>query len=256
MYTDPQQNKALEPELDQPAPRPARYTTFTQVARAIGLGGWLFMTVLLFTLAVRDIGDLRGLLATGKMMNAVIYDKYTRSGKHTSYHLQYQYTLDRVPYTGDESVSSNVYYNTPIGARLPITFLPENPAIHRVGQVTKERVDTSARNWIVGIGIACTLLALFLAYIETTSKKQLTMLQYGIATLGTVTGKDARRSGKSTVYSVAYSFHADGSPVWKSMAVPYDVYEGLYPGMYFTVLYMPGNPKDNMPYKAIRSATL
>lgn len=256
MYTDPNIPAMLEPELNTQMPRPARLTPMTQFTRLLGVVTWIGMTVLLLTLASRDINDLRALQANGRAMNATVIDKYTHSGKSTSYYLRYQYLVDSQEYSDTEQVSYTVYDETAIGAPMLITCLPSAPTTDRVGTVDKARVDKEVQNWVLGIGAACLIVAVVMATVEIGYRKQLFLLREGVAAAGTVISRSALQRGKSTVYTVTYSFSANGQPMWKSSNVSAPFESAVYPGAYITVLYNPSNPLDCFPYKALRNVTL
>lgn len=256
MYTDPHIPAMLEPELNTPMPRPARLTPLTQFTRLLGVVTWIGMTVLLLTLASRDINDLRALQTNGMLMNATVIDKYYRSGKSTSYYLRYQYLVDSQAYSDTQQVSYAAYEGTGIGAPMLITCLSSAPATDRVGTVDKARVDKEVQNWVLGIGAACLFVGIVMAVVETRYRKQLFLLQEGVAAAGTVVSKSVQRRNRSTVYTVTYSFTADGQQVWQTSTVPSSFESGVYAGAYVTVLYNPSNPRDCFPYKALSYATL
>jgi hypothetical protein len=256
MYTDPNIPGMLEPELNTRMPRPARLTPMTQFTRLLGVVIWIGLTVLLLTLASRDINDLRALQANGRVMNATVIDKYYHSGKSTTYYLRYQYLVDSQAYSDTQKVSYSVYDETAIGAPMLITCLPSAPTTDRVGTVDKARVDKAVQNWVLGIGAACLVAAIVMAAVETGYRKQLFLLQEGVAAAGTIVSKSVQRRGRSTVYTVTYSFTAEGQPMWKSSSVSAAFESAVYPGAYVTVLYNPSNPQDCFPYKALRNATL
>ena len=247
----------LEPELMRPTPRHAHYTSLTQGSRVIGLALWLFITGILFYLASRDAGELKRLVSNGQMSAAVVSDKHAYRGRRSSrYYIDYEYQVGQTVYSGAEEVRSSQYLDTSIGDELPITYERDDPNVYRLGAVTADMANHAVGVYVVLIGVVCTLFAVFLAYIETTNKQQMLLLQEGIPATATVTEKSSRNTGKTTIYSLSYTFDVDGETVQNTLAVPYDMQEYLYPGSQFSVLYMPGNPGESVPYRAIRNATL
>jgi len=250
MYTDSNQH-TLEPELTRPAPRNARFTSMTQFTRGLMLTIWIGLTIGLFYGAYQDIDRLHRLLTSGKTMYATVVDKYVHHGKSTSYHITYQYAVDGRYYGNSDTVPSDYYYQAQIGSTLLITYLPQDPSIDRIGIVDQPLIQTHTQNWVIGIGLACTIVGIIVAIIEGGYKKRLFLMTWGTPALGRVTSKDQQSNGKTTTYKVSYAFTADGQPMWNTVSVQSRFYDSVYPGTYITVLHAPGNPKDSLPYRAI-----
>jgi len=250
MYTDTNQH-VLEPELAGPVPRAAQFTPMTKFTRALGLTIWIAVTIGLFYGAYRDISTLQRLVTTGKTMYATVTDHYAHYGKSTSYHLDYAYTLDGAAYGNSVSVTRNFYEETQIGSHLLITYLPSDPAIVRVGTVNQPLIHSHTQNWVIGIGLVCTILGIIFAIIEGNYKKRMFLMRYGTAAIGRITGSAQSHNKKTTSYTVSYSFSADGQPMWQTVLVPSQFYFSVFSGAFITILYVPDNPIDSLPYKAI-----
>lgn len=246
----------LEPELMRPTPRHAHYTSLTQTSRMIGIAVWLFITGILFYIASGDAGELRRLASNGQATAAAVSDKYTSGRRRSRYFVDYEYRVGQTTYSGEQEVSHRIYVDTSMGDQLPITYEPDDPDVHRIGAVTADMANHAVGIYVVLIGVVSTLLALFLAHIETTNKKQMRLLQEGIAAVATVTAKGSRDSAKTTIYSLSYTYEVGGETVENTLAVPFDVQEYLEPGSQFSILYMQDNPRESMPYRAIRNAAL
>lgn len=251
MYINANQSQVIEAELAAPAPRNFRFTTMTQFSRGLGLTTWIVITVALFYCASRHITMLDGLLTTGKVTNATVDGRWIDSDKSTSYHLRYEYRVDGAYYEDKETVSRNEYEDTDIGSRIVITYLPSDPAVDRPGRVTLDLIQSIKQNWVIGIGAFCTLYGIGFALGENYYKKRLVLAQYGAPARARVTSKDHRSNGKSTTYTVSYSFTADGKPIWQTKSVPLTFFQRVNTGDDITVLYMPANPMDSVPYRAI-----
>lgn len=203
----------------------------------------------------RDIGDLTALLNHGVTTTAHVTDKHVHHGKSTSYAVDYSFTVDREEVDSQESVSSWEYDNANIGDPIRVTYLPEDPQTHRVGDVTRDRLDTQQSHWHMGTAAAAIALGLILLAAEMNYRGYRRLLEEGVPVTGTVTDQRMVR-GKSATYYLLYEFPGPLGTQTNKVTVSYRVYATSSPGEHLTVLYDPAKPKYNRPYCALTDARL
>lgn len=238
---------AIEPELRGATPRRVSYTAGTQAARTLCVVLLVGVTWLVGWLGARDIGDLNALLGHGMTTTAHVTDKHEHHGKSTSYSLDYSFTVDGEEVDSNESISHYTYDYTNIGDPIDVTYLPEQPQTHRVGAVTRDRVDIQRTEWQWGDFAAAGIMGLILLAVELNYRGHRRLLETGVPVRGEVTDRSMVR-GKSTTYYLYYEFPGPLQTQTNKITVSRFVFDSNPPGEDLTVLYDPAKPTYNRPY--------
>ena len=255
MIVDPEHDTwSFDPELEPP-PRKARLTTAAQVSRFVAVAVWLAATLGVFMLALRDMGQLKQLIAGGRQTQATVMGKYTGDFGSYSCYVWYEFPFGRYRFPDSIPVSLDEYEATRIPSPLTVTFLPADPTIHRVGVVDQVRMNQELSQWEWAIGLTSTFFAMYWAFVERRYRWRIFLLRHGIAVPATVTSTEARRISKSS-YWVLYTYSIQGRPFFQQAAVNAMFFNSLFVGCQITILYHPANPRASLPYRTITEAFL
>jgi len=241
----------IEPELLVATPRPVRYTAVTQFVRAMAFGVWITVTAMMVIGVYQTTTRLRELAESGKTINATVVERDRQSPNSSWYDIKYRYTLEAIPYTDRETVQKDDYDSKPLGAPIPITYLPGKPWIHREGSIDNAMVGADTQDWVLAILAVFVIGGCIVFYWESEYKKRLRLMQQGIAVTGRVLGMETTNAGKSKVRTVAYSYSNGAYPMQARASVSSRFYRSIEPGDTITVLHMPRDPADSLPYREI-----
>ena len=250
----------FENELLVNVPRSAQFTTSTQLTRLCLLTLLVFAVGLLWWLAGRDLGVLNALKTQGRMTLAHVDDKHIVHGKSDSYYLDYLFKINKTWVYGNESVDQDDYTAASLGDALPVTFLPSDPQIYRLGAITQPRIDAQQNRWRWGELVAFLVFGLLLDCMEVIFRQHLALLRNGVAVAGIVTDRSTDASKK--VFSVTYLFTADGrfatatTSYSKKVDCTQPFYEQAELGQALMILYHPANPSQSIPYRMLTDVTL
>ena len=241
----------IEPELLTATPRRVRYTAVTQFVRAMAFGIWIAVTVMMVIGIYQTTTKQRELAESGKTINATVVERDRQSPNSSWYDLKYRYTVGAIPYTGRETVQKDEYDSKSLGAPIPITYLPGKPWIHREGSIDNATVNTDTQEWVLAILGVFIAGACIVFYWESEYKKRLRLMQQGTAVAGRVLGMETANVGKGKVRTVIYSYLNGAYPMQARVSVSARFYRSIEPGDCITVLHMPRDPADSLPYREI-----
>jgi len=247
-------------ELPMGVPRPARFTTSTQAARLFLLSLLVCVVGLLWHLADLDLGDMNALKARGHTTLARVVGKHITHSKSDTYYLDYTFDGDGIWVDGKESVGKDEYEDTQYGEPIQVTFLPSLPQTHRLGAMTRERIQAQQSRWLWGQFGAFVFFGLMLVAAEANFRQHLSLLRDGLAVAGTVTDRSISPSQKA--FFVTYQFAVDGRFAVESRSHSRKVtctqsfYGQTELGQVLTVLYDPARPSRSIPYRMLTDVAL
>lgn len=246
-------------ELSANVPRPVKYRTSTQAIRLFLLILLVFAVGFLCWLADRDLGDLNDLNAHGRTTLARVEDKHVTHGKSDSYSLDYDFHENGVWVYGSKFVDQDEYAAFSPGDTLPVTFLPSRPETYRLDEITPARIEAQQERWLWGELAVFFSFGLILVCVEAMFRQHLALLRDGSITVGVIT-RSADASKKE--FSVTYKFTVDGkfstatTSYSKKVACTQPFYEQIELGQALTILYLPANPSQSIPYRMLTDVTL
>ncbi|HEY3781627.1 MAG TPA: hypothetical protein VGL56_11115 [Fimbriimonadaceae bacterium] len=183
------------------APRKVQSTSslrFTYYA----IGGLSFVLLLLLAIfGGKDLLQLNALLKDGKVTQGTITFKHTAYNKTTNYYLSYAYNGS---FQGQQEVDLSTYVKADVGDPITITYLATNPAIHREGSVSGERVTGQTLDYGA---VLLAILAVPFGFLVPTRKEfilQKRILLGGIQTEGQIF--EDKISPKGSFHRVRYRF--------------------------------------------------
>ncbi len=241
-------DSAVEPELRGQMPRRVRYTFRAQATRLFVLCLLLGGVGLITSLSVQDTGELTRLAASGIRTTGRITGKHTSGHKNTTYYLDYSYTANGRAESGEETVSSSDFRQANAGDSVLVTYLPDDPTVHRVGVVDEARVTHARTLWALGTLGAALVLGLLLVATEANFRNHRALLETGVAVMGRLTNRYVTRGNKSNSYYIQYEFDGPAGPVSGKASVGRSLYDQTSPGTPTTILYDPAKPSNSRPY--------
>ena len=124
-----------------------------------------FLVVL--TLVALDLGahhrDLARLANEGKVVSVQVTARSEILGR---YYMEYEFDAGGQRIDGMESVSEDVYQNTPSAGFLRATYIPADPSLRQLGTVPQANVTADLRTMIGGLSalLLCSACALWLVW--------------------------------------------------------------------------------------------
>lgn len=198
-------------------------------------------TFFCFTHYSKNLSELRMLANSGRQATGMVTRKNEMHGKSTTYEVYYSFHAGS-EITDEQDVDLHEYVNYDEDGPISVTYLPNDPAVHRVGTVDSARVVQGEATlrlattlWTVG-GI------LIIGLVWAGYLKEKRMLASASVTTGTVIGS-VRLRGRGASYKVTYEFEAGG--VRYSRLTTLDALRGRAApvGTQVTVYYWPSDPK-------------
>lgn len=150
--------------------------------------------------------------------------------------VSYRFTVNGATFSGSSSATIHHQADLKKGDRLPIRFLPSNPAINRPAEWEGPEGD-----WWLGCAFSGLLVAVFLWGLLST-RRYLQVQAEGLPAAGTVIS--CLSSGRQS-WEAKYQFRAGGQLLEGSGSLA----ELLEPGATICVLYLPQSPRRNLVYQ-------
>ena len=183
------------------------------------------------------------LAADGRETDALVTGRYTISGRSTTYHLRYQFTLDSGARVNTEgTVDSSTYASGSPGSIIRVLYVPDDPTIQRPASYDQ-------RGAIGGLAVmfgACTAFSAWLLWRARRRQALARLVADGTAirTNATVDTVTAGR-GASGLASISYRYsdpegierRGTSGPLYAEEAAAYG------PGSTATIAYDPANPR-------------
>lgn len=242
----------LEPELRFGLPRPARI----KPQEIASLWGIVLVTLTIACLigwrASLDLSDLYALRDHGKTWQAVVTDKRTVHSKSDTYYVSYLLRAKNTLIEDEDSVSSSLYERLRKGDSLSVTFLPEQPEIHRLGYVKDRRVRAGWVNWGLGMLAGTGIFILLIAAMVYEARQELYLVRYGVPAAAVISALvPPEPNAKIPNYSVTYRFLLPTGEQTRKCSVSSEVGKLLTEGSTVTVLYDPAKPRHSCLYSAL-----
>ena len=240
--------------LTDDVPRAARFATSTQISRLSLLLFMVFVACLLGWLHDRDLGRMNALKAQGRTALAHVVGKHTSQGKSTSYYLEYDFKANGVWQYGERNVSEDEYAESRLGEAVLVTYLPSQPETFVFGAMTRARIRARQGVWLWGEGAAFAFFSVWLFGMVSTFRRHLSLLRDGTVAAGIIT---ERSPGPTQgMFHVTYQFVADGKRYSERISSTQPFYEQMELGQALAVLYDPGQPSHNIPYRMLKDVSL
>src|SRR5262245_52415178 len=121
------------------APEELRWQATPREVRITSAGRIVFTLVLTIGVVLVVVGlmlipgmrrqqlDNEQIRSSGTIGMATVTSRWKSTGKHTSYHVSYDYNVGGIRYTGKAEVDSGTYVRSTTGTALSIHYLPERP---------------------------------------------------------------------------------------------------------------------------------
>jgi hypothetical protein len=183
-----------------------------------------------------------GVETTGRVVG-----RHTRSGRHQTYYVDYDYRVGRVGGHRGSWVSQRDYEAIPDGTSLPVTYLAATPDVSRPirkADLTDDYLSRARRRYLPLAGLALAMYVLLGLPVGLRVKRARELAARGIAVPALLLS--AARRGKSTV--VVYQLQNEPSrksTVWDCGKASY------VPGDTISMLVDPNDRSNVMPYAAI-----
>jgi len=243
--------------LTADVPRAARFTARVQATRLLLLLASVLVASASCLWAAQDLRDLSALAAHGRTAVAQVTGKHTAGNlagsKSPIYFVDYTFHADGTQVDDQYQVGQAEYERPLPSAPMLVTFLPSDPLTHRLGAVTRGRVQDELVTWILrGLG-GGVLLGVLLTVREVPLRRNLKLLRDGSLAAGTITYCD---KGKREVYCIVYEFTVDGWLSPKTIIGSQSFRERVEKGSTMAILYDPARPSRNIPYRMLTGVAL
>ena len=129
----------------------------------------LFFAIVLGVLCwalIIDRRDAVRLAHEGRTVSARVTGKHSSSGKSSNYYLDFEFPVSGRIVTGSDGVLQKEYWDTAPGTQMPVTYLPSDPTIYRLGIITLESVAQGQRITVVAVGFLALLFGSACWYVE------------------------------------------------------------------------------------------
>jgi len=181
----------------------------TTWANYFGLVFLIFMAGLITVVALPDYLLMRALDARGLPAQAQITNRYTTSGKSTSYHLVFAHQIAGKSYSSTETVSRASYSSHPLATMVQIRYLKEDPSQARLAGPDRDDGDTPfTLVIIIGFWIVAVIYLLLLVN-NMLRNRQLTTT--GRLIRGVIVGSSLNRTKNGRALTVRYEFQSPQS---------------------------------------------
>ncbi len=169
--------------------------------------------------------------------------------------IEYAYRIGKVAYTGTVEVDQSRYHALRMGAFLPVTYLPGNPHIHRVGVVRGIEVAWNLLNTMLLISLAFLVLYDVLLAYERIARSQLRLVRTGVECIGVISHcKAVRRHDEVVAYQVHYSVKLPGGISSGTAVVLPVTGEPTMVGFPVRLFCDPNKLHNHLPIAAVRMA--
>jgi hypothetical protein len=120
-----------------------------------------------------DLYQLRALRAEGRMTEAQIITMQTVGGDGKTGRVGYGFRVGETVVTGQRQVLRSLYPRIRMGDYLPVTYLPAQPHVHRLGRVDAALLGRRAFYWSLSLLHALAWFGLPLALLEIRRRRAL-----------------------------------------------------------------------------------
>jgi Protein of unknown function (DUF3592) len=243
------------PECLPPAPRAIAWNSRARRLRAALIAALMLgpNAILLLGWSMGD--DLRALESRGRSTIGRVIDKtshYNRRSKELI--IVYSYEVNGRSYRTSTMVSADEYAALAAGKSCDVTYLPDKPDVSYPGN-PDFRLQWHNTVTVFFATLAATGLAIGLAFVVFTFRRERLLAREGEAGVGRVTDRGETRRRQRTLYYVYHEFVSPGeTTVTDWHYVPQPLWDRLRPGLRITVLYDTANPERHLPLYAFKYA--
>lgn len=189
-----------------------------------------------------------GVMTKATMTDSVEEDRY-HAGKGYVMTLKFTDTRGRTV-SSDADVTYDQYTKTSLGDKVPLTYLPGNSDVCRVGKVTSEQVNAVVREFLIGFGALAGFYLVIAVGIFFDDRRQRLLLEAGEV----VQAKIVRLSrGGRVIYEVTYTFDSGGRTYRGVDRIDQKVLKPPPEGETLDVLVGPSRPSYSKPVASLSS---
>ncbi len=170
------------------------------------------------------------------MVQATVNNKYSSSGKSTSYYIEYSWLANNEYNSDKQDVGWSMYADTKIGSKVSVTILPSNPKISRLGHVDDAYLAHSINLWLGGSTCIVGLFVILRISIEVSHSREERLLESGFAVPALIK-KISVSTKKGSMQRVEYEATVEGKTISRKASVDTAKAREMREGCYSTYLY-------------------